>query len=184
MMERILKFAIFWVILIPFAFIACGEDPETEELEAYENSLIPYNLTYIDAPSGVKSQERIVLADFERAFVPVINQTILSWSLRDGDLIFFRGGIVQKKFVNEILAAVPLDDGFYWNGVCLYKNNFCYQIARTETGMRIYNSGLWKLSNYCVLAHVRPAETPQSNAQNDQIISDIHKKKAFRGALN
>jgi len=185
MFERVIKFIAFWVILIPFAFISCGKDENLENSIIVDETIdgISKDFTFIDQTTGIKAQERVALSDFEKYFNVDINQILNAWDKKNGDIFFFRGSFAQKVLKPELTVIIPFEILLYWNGICIYNNGFCYQTVRTDEGLRIYNSGLWRLSNYCIIAHARPIENPQSIEQNSEMLNNIHKRSASRAAL-
>jgi hypothetical protein len=155
--------------------------------DASADIVLSPTFTIINMKTGLKSGERV---DKNFRFLYMRNQEMLqTWNPQNGDIFFFRGELVYNRTIynydiyGDYLAIIPLEDGFYWNGVCLYYNGFCYKITQTEEGLRIYNKGLWTLGGYCVLVQAGSSLALPELGINTEMLNKIHKIKVRRGHM-
>lgn len=190
-MKKISGLLIIFLILLCAGFLtpSCekvgAEIPGSEDASA--DALISPTLTIMNLNSGLKTGERIVDKDFSHARMRY--QIEASWNPQNGDIFFLRGDMVRndhdydKNIYGDYLIITPLEEEFYWNGVCLYYDGFCYQITRTEDGLRIYNRGLWTLRGYCVIVQAGSSLALPELGINTEMLRNVHKLKVKRGHL-
>lgn len=147
------------------------------------------SFTIINMLNGVKTNERIN-NDLTQFYIQNMDVWgVHQWNPQNGDIFFFRGNVIENGWrydeviYGDYLAIIPLEENFYWNGVCLYYNGFCYRIMSTENGLRIYNSGLWTLASYCVIVQASSSLVLPENSLNTQMLANIHKLKVKRGHI-
>lgn len=160
---------------------ATAIEPNSGDISA--DDWISPNFTLMNS-AGQITGEKIERYNFKYLY---INWDIKNWTFENGDIIFYRGAMIESAaiFGSDIAFgfSIPLENNFYWNGVCLYYNGFCYQISQTEDGLRIYNTGLWTLNKYCVIVHASSNLSLPPNAPNTEMLKNIHKIKVRRGHL-
>lgn len=140
--------------------------------------------TFMNLKTGLKTDERIMKNNSGRDTFRNMND----WNSQNGDIFFFRGNLIQNYYYDyniygDYLAIVSLEENFYWNGIGIYYDGFVYQIMSTENGLRIYNTGLWTLKNYCVIVQAGSSLTLPDLGINREMLGKIHKFKVKRGHL-
>lgn len=189
MFLKLFKFTVLMLILIPFVFISCGEEQLSEEefLSQIElENILPQALTLINHQSGEKTYERISRSDFKPGYDYRISNIIETWNIENGDIFFLRAAPARHNSAGDMFYMIPLEDKFYWNAVCLYYDGFCYQAINTGEGIKIYNSKLWKLGRYYIIAQLSPKGILPSggeNQANQGMLENIHKVKIKRGGI-
>ncbi len=155
--------------------------------DASADIVLSPTLTIMNLKTGEKTGERII--DNEFRHTNIIYGTEASWNPQNGDIFFLRGDIVRndyyydKNIYGYYLIITHLEEEFYWNGVCLYYDGFCYQLTQTEDGLRIYNRGLWTIGRYCVIVQAGSSLALPELGINTEMLKNIHKLKVRRGHL-
>lgn len=170
------------VFLTPSCEEAGAEIPGSGDASA--DALVWPTFTFMPLENGVKNGARIIDKDLTHQRFRLFND----WNPRNGDIFFFRGDLIENRGgfnepFSSYLAIVPLENEFYWNGIGIYYDGFLYRVRQTENGLRIYNSGLWTLRGYCVVAQAGSSLALPELGINREMLKNIHKIKVSRGHL-
>lgn len=188
-MKKITGLIIIFFILLGAGFLTPSCEKAGAEIpgsgDASADDLIWPTFTFMPLQTGVKNGARIIDKDLTHWSV---NGEIETWNPQNGDIFFFRGDLLESRGnfnepFSSYLAIIPLENEFYWNGIGIYYDGFLYRIRKTENGLRIYNSGLWSLSGYCVIVQAGSSLALPELGINTEMLRNIHKIKVRRGHL-